>query len=127
VKIHLFIFVSLISVSGHTGDEKLKKSFADDGSLVLCLLTELRETLLGLACEFNGRNLAVGEIIDNFSGLKCPQLIGKPKLFFVLDQGTKRDGAPVEQESVRHLPYYQIRKDNCCKICNFALPKFSAV
>jgi hypothetical protein len=59
---------------------------------VVSIFTELKETELGLAYISKGRAYTLSKIIDEFAGFHCPQLVGKPKIFFFFDQGIKKDG-----------------------------------
>jgi hypothetical protein len=79
-----------------SGNKALKKRLEKDGSFVLCILTILQETTLGLSCQTKGKVLYLSEIVDSFSGLNCPQLVGKPKLFFFLDQNSAGIDAQVK-------------------------------
>jgi hypothetical protein len=91
----------------HAEGKSQKICFDSDGSFALCLLTNLKESEMGLCCEVKGRDLYLSEIVDAFSGLICPQLAGKPKLFFFLDQNAadidpqlKIDGDHVDKVSI---------------------------
>jgi hypothetical protein len=50
------------------------------------------ETDDGLACVTRERSYTLSRIIDEFAGVHCPQLVGKPKIFLFLDHGVKKDG-----------------------------------
>jgi hypothetical protein len=58
---------------------------------VLCILAQLYETEAGLAFVNGNDYILLSTIIDELSGAKCKYLIGKPKLCFFLDGGTKQD------------------------------------
>jgi len=69
---------------------------------VLCVLAKLRESELGLIVENGEASFQLSKIVGEFNGTKCPKLIGKPKLFFALDQGIKTDGnSKVKVEKVK--------------------------
>jgi hypothetical protein len=80
------------------GDKKKKETLEYDGSFVMCVLGEIQEQNdVGLICKESGSTLAMSKIVDGFSGAQCPQLLGKPKFFFFLDQGTEKDCGKREQ------------------------------
>jgi len=61
------------------------------------VLAKLRESELGLIVEIGEDLIQLGKIVGEFNGKNCPKLIGKPKLFFALDQGIKTDGKSKEK------------------------------
>jgi hypothetical protein len=85
-----------------------KRKFDNDGSLVLCILSKLLETDAGLASSYENQCVSLSQIVDEFSGLKCSYLIGKPKMFFFLDDGTTQDHSitlPI-QASFRYIIFW---------------------
>jgi hypothetical protein len=47
----------------------------------------------GLFIMFDNQEpVFLSTVIDTFNGINCPQLAGKPKLFFFLDRGVRKDG-----------------------------------
>jgi hypothetical protein len=71
--------------------KSLKRKFKYDGSLVLCVLAQLKDTDAGLALLAGKECILLSHLVDEFSARKCQNLIGKPKLLFFLDEGTKQD------------------------------------
>jgi hypothetical protein len=62
------------------------------------------ETDMGLALLNGGDCVLLSAVVDEFSGPKCKHLIGKPKLFFFLDEGNKQDKTSPSQFLVKkHL------------------------
>jgi hypothetical protein len=78
----------------------LRQGFFYDGSVVLCILAELEETSAGLCYRDGNQLIPLSAIVDKFCGQKCTPLIGKPKLFFFLDEGSRADGKQQEHELV---------------------------
>jgi hypothetical protein len=76
----------------------LRQGFFYDGSLILCILAELEETSAGLCYRDGNQLISLSTIVDRFCGQKCLPLIGKPKIFFFLDEGTRTDGKTQEHE-----------------------------
>lgn len=88
-----------------SASKSLKKQFANDGSLVVCILAQLLETDSGLAVH-NGKDcVLLSAVVDGFSGSKCRQLSCKPKLFFFLDEGNKQDNGAQSQNTVCIIIY----------------------
>jgi hypothetical protein len=76
--------------------------FEYDGSLVLCVLAQLKETESGLAL-IGEKCILLSQIMDAVSGQNCKNLIGKPKLLFFIDEGTKQDhSGPNKEIKVYH-------------------------
>jgi len=72
--------------------------FKYDGSLILCVLAQLKETASGLAL-LGEKCVLLSQIMDEVSGQKCKNLIGKPKLLFFIDEGTKQDNSGTNTEA----------------------------
>lgn len=66
---------------------------------MVCVLATLVETIAGLAFVSGADCVLLSGIVDAFSCRK--ELVGKPKLFFFLDDGTKKDSIPLTQVLVR--------------------------
>jgi hypothetical protein len=81
-----------------TARKSLKVKFKNDGSLVLCVLAHLKETESGLTLMGENRIL-LSQIMDAVSGQNCKNLIGKPKLLFIIDEGTKQDNSGPNTEA----------------------------
>jgi len=73
-------------------NKRMKRTFSWDGSFVLCVLGTLKESWQGLIIEIGGKSMRLSKLVNQYIGSKCPQLIGKPKLFFFVDRGMKTDG-----------------------------------
>jgi hypothetical protein len=71
----------------------MKRKFENDGSFVLCVLSTLKDTNSGLISSYEENSIPLCDIVDQFTGRNCKYLVGKPKLFFFLDKGTKQDSA----------------------------------
>jgi hypothetical protein len=57
----------------------------------------------------NGHDcILLSAIVDSYSKIK--QLVGKPKMFFFLDDGTKKDSAPSNQILVRIIQTLSFNK-----------------
>jgi len=70
----------------------INSTLCDDGSLVICILSEIFETdAEGLAFKTDDGWIVLGSLIHNFIGTNCIDLSGKPKLFFFLDTGCRSD------------------------------------
>lgn len=82
----------------HSARKSLKKKFKYDGSLILCVLAQLKETDSGLSL-MGEKCIPLSEIVDELSGHKCKNLIGKPKLLFFIDEGTKQDHSGLTAEA----------------------------
>lgn len=81
--------------------KNLMRKFKYDGSLVICVLGQLREEKAGLSFLYGQQQcIPLVEIVDRFSGSNCKHLVGKPKLFFFLDDGTKLDNVAIPQNQV---------------------------
>lgn len=76
----------------------LRQGFFYDGSLILCILAELEETSTGLCYKNENQFIPLSAVVDRFCGQKCLALIGKPKIFFFLDEGSRTDGKTQEHE-----------------------------
>jgi hypothetical protein len=72
--------------------------FKYDGSLVICVLTHLKETDSGLAM-MGEKCILLSQIMNELSGRNCKNLIGKPKLLFFIDEGTKQDNSGPNTET----------------------------
>jgi hypothetical protein len=70
----------------------LRQGYFYDGSLILCILAELEETSAGLCYRDGNKLISLSAIVDRFCGQRCLPLIGKPKIFFFLDEGSRTDG-----------------------------------
>jgi hypothetical protein len=83
--------------------KQLRKSLAGDDSLIVCILAKLALSEDGgLNYVASNKFHSLCEIVDNFNTHQCPELQGKPKLFFFLDEGTDSDYTKiVHQEDVR--------------------------
>jgi hypothetical protein len=91
----------LLNYSHLTARKSLKTNFKYDGSLILCVLAQLKETDSGLAL-MGEKCILLSQIVDEFSGQNCTNLLlGKPKLLFFIDEGTKQDkSGPITEAKV---------------------------
>jgi hypothetical protein len=81
--------------------KQLRKSLAEDDSLVVCILAKLAlSDDGGLNYVANNKFHPLYDIVDNFNAHHCPELQGKPKIFFFLDEGTDSDDTKLEQQEV---------------------------
>jgi len=81
-------------------NKRMKRRFSWDGSFVLCVLGKLKESELGILVENKAESLQLSKIVGEFNGTNCPKLVGKPKLFFAIDQGIKTDGNVTEKVKI---------------------------
>jgi len=72
--------------------------FKYDGSLILCVLAQLKETESGLAL-MGEKRILLSQIMNEVSGQNCKNLIGKPKLLFFIDEATKQDNSATNTEA----------------------------
>ncbi|XP_059469750.1 uncharacterized protein LOC132193230 isoform X2 [Neocloeon triangulifer] len=64
----------------------------EEGCFAVCLMAKLVNTKEdGLLIFSDKVKVSVNKLIQPFTGLNCPGLTGKPKLFFFLDKGGKDD------------------------------------
>ncbi|XP_059469744.1 uncharacterized protein LOC132193227 isoform X2 [Neocloeon triangulifer] len=64
----------------------------EEGCFLVCIMAKLIDSKSdGLAVICDGDKLPLDSLIQMFTGHNCPELIGKPKLFFFLSNGGQED------------------------------------
>jgi hypothetical protein len=61
---------------------------SEEGALLVCVLSKLVETV-----DHAGQKLIHQDVTEYFSGINCPVMIGRPKVFLFLESGEKCDHA----------------------------------
>jgi hypothetical protein len=98
--------LNLITESKSLVFKQLQRSLATQDSLVFCVLARLVETSDGLFIENQKFLISVSRIVESFSIAKCPELVGKPKIFFFLDIGNQSDRNPAYIQHEVFVSYF---------------------
>jgi hypothetical protein len=67
----------------------VRKNLSEEGALVVCVLSKLVETV----DQHVGQTLIHQDVTEYFSGINCPVMTGRPKVFLLLESGEKCDNA----------------------------------
>uniref|UniRef100_A0A3Q1N1D1 Caspase-8 n=2 Tax=Bos TaxID=9903 RepID=A0A3Q1N1D1_BOVIN len=84
-----------------------KKDHKNKDCFICCILTHGNK---GIIYGSDGQEASIYELTSYFTGLKCPSLIGKPKIFFIQAcQGDKyQKGVAVETDSEQMEAYLEV-------------------